>query len=173
MSEAARPQTRTKVPNRAALPIPPPPSPIAKTARERKSIAARQAGRAAQRAINRTNAVLDADEVDTLQAQIDELDELSDEDSAKEYAIIKARFAALAGEHNSKIATEANKDLSFTCAICFDDCSIFACTGLRILTPCGHGFCAGCIATHMCDDAPISICPNCRMPITSVMPPFF
>jgi hypothetical protein len=141
---------------------------VAKRARERASLAASTAGRDAQRAIARYNAVTDYDEVDTLNAQIEELDEESDEDSAKEYAIIQARFKTLAAEFNSKATEKANAELNFACAICFENREMDT---VRIL-PCGHGFCSDCVNAHMAaaaaaDDGPV--CPNCRAPITSVI----
>jgi hypothetical protein len=140
---------------------------VAKRVRDRMSNAARRAARAAQRAIARYNAVTDYDEVDTLNAQISELDEESDEDSAKEYAIIQARFKALAAEHNAKTTEKANAELTFACAICFENKQMDT---VRIL-PCGHGFCSDCIDKHMsaaaAEDGPV--CPNCRAPITSVI----
>ena len=140
---------------------------LAKRARERASLAASTAGRAAQRAIGRYNAVTDYDEVDSLNAQIEQLDEESDEDSVKEYAVIQARFKALAAEFNAKATEKANAELNFACAICFENQQIHT---LRIL-PCGHGFCADCVNAHMAaaatDDGPV--CPNCREPIPSVI----
>jgi hypothetical protein len=141
---------------------------VAKRARVRASLAASTSGRAAQRAIARYNAVTDYDEVDTLNAQIEELDEESDEDSVKEYATIQARFKALAAEFNAKATEKANAELTFACAICFEKKQIDT---LRIL-PCGHGFCRDCVNDHMAaaanaDDGPV--CPNCREPIPSVI----
>jgi hypothetical protein len=86
---------------------------LAQAARDRKSTAARETGRAVQRAVDRHNAVSDGDEFDLLHEQLDALDELSDEDSAQEYAIIQARFGALAARQNSKAALEANKEFRF------------------------------------------------------------
>ena len=145
---------------------------ITKKARMDKSLAACTAGRAAQRAIGRFHGVTDHDEIDTLYAQIKQLDDESDEDSAKEYAIIQARFKALAAEHNAKATDRANASLNFACAICFENREMDT---LRIL-PCGHGFCSDCIDKHMAavvdaDDGPV--CPNCRAPIASVITPFF
>jgi hypothetical protein len=141
---------------------------LAKRARERASLKASTAARAAERAIARYNAVTDYDEVDTLNGQISDLDGESDEDSAKEYAIIQARFRALAAEFNAKATEKANAELNFACAICFENKQIGT---LRIL-PCGHGFCSDCVDKHMAaaanaDDGPV--CPNCRAPITNVI----
>ncbi len=54
---------------------------------------------------------------------------------------------------------------------------------LRIITPCGHGFCAECLAKHMAappaaagadDDANVTpVCPTCRGAIASVITPYF
>ena len=143
---------------------------IAQADRDRKSDAASTAGRAAARAIARWHGVTHAEEVDTLNAQIAELDEESDKESAKEYAIIQARFKALAADYNAKGAMRANEDLDFACAICFENKQIGT---LRIL-PCGHGFC------YRCTDAVIAAagsaqatCPNCRAPVTDVIIPRF
>jgi hypothetical protein len=103
-----------------------------------------------------------------LETQIDELDIESDEESAKEYAIIQARFKALAAEFNAKATEKANAELTFACAICFEKREVDT---LRIL-PCGHGFCRDCVNAHMgapanADDGPV--CPKCREPIASVI----
>jgi rubrerythrin len=145
---------------------------LAKRARERASLAASTAGRAAQRCIDRHNTVTEYDEVDTLNAQIAELDEESDEDSAKEYAIIQARFKAIAAEYKAKATEQANAELTFACAICFENKQMDT---LRIL-PCGHGFCTDCVNAHMAaavDDDDRPVCPNCRAVITSVITPRF
>jgi len=175
MSEAAasgQDDKSTGVGNKRPMPFDPA---IAKAARRCRSLAARRAGDAAQRAINRANAVEEDDEVATLEAQIEQLDALSDEDSAKEYDIVKARFDTLAGEHNSKIAHKGSEAFRFKCAICFDDCKLMGCTGLRILNPCGHGFCAGCIDIHVdvkqMGERPD--CPSCRALVVSVITPYF
>jgi len=142
---------------------------IAKKARMDKSLAASTAGRAAVRAIARWNGVTDDDEVDTLKAQIAELDDESDEDSAAEYAIIQSRFEALAAEYNVKATEQANAELKFACAICFENRDMH---DLRIVAPCGHGFCRECIETHMGVAAAAQadpVCPNCRGPMTSVL----
>ena len=145
---------------------------VAKRARERARNAARRDVRAAQRAIGRFNAVTDYDEIDTLNAQIEELDEESDEDSVKEYAVIQARCKALAAEFNAKATekanAEANAELIFACAICFEKREVDT---LRIL-PCGHGFCSDCVNAHMsaaanAPDGPV--CPKCRDPIANVI----
>ena len=136
---------------------------MAQRARERLSRAASTAGRAAQRAIARYDAVTDADEVDILYAQIKALDEESDEESAKEYAIIEARFKALAADYNAKRAMRANEELDFACAICFENRKMDT---LRIF-PCGHGFCAGCTDAVVASTQPT--CPNCREAFASVI----
>jgi len=142
---------------------------LAKRARDRMSLAASTAGRAAVRAIARWNGVTDDDEVDTLKAQIAELDDESDEDSAAEYAIIQSRFEALAAEYNVKATEQANAELKFACAICFENRDMHT---LRIVAPCGHGFCLECAETHMGVAAAAQadpVCPNCRGPMTSVL----
>ena len=140
---------------------------IAQAERDRASRAASTAGRAAQRAITRYDGVTDEHEVDLLYAQIKALDDESDEDSAKEYAIIQARFSRLAAEHNAKAAETSNDELEFACAICFENRGMVA---LRILAPCGHGFCFHCTDAHIAAaGAPAATCPNCRAPITSVI----
>jgi rubrerythrin len=144
---------------------------IAKAARTRKSLEAHTAGDAAQRAINRHKARYHDDEVATLKAQIEQLDELDDEDSAKEYAIIKARFDSLAAGLNSKAANEANEDLSFTCPLCFEACKLSA--AARILAPCGHGLCSACLDAHVARNGFLGPCPSCRAPVASVVTPYF
>jgi hypothetical protein len=56
------------------------------------------------------------------------------------------------------------------CSICIEDWPIPS--GLRILTPCGHGFCADCVGKLSAPGNQI-VCPTCRMLSTSVVTPFF
>ena len=80
-----------------------------------------------------------------------------------------SRFNALATEDNDKATEKANAELNFACAICFENREMDT---LRILTPCGHGFCSGCVNAHMkAVDARGrgQDCPICRGPITKVI----
>lgn len=65
---------------------------------------------------------------------------------------------------------------AFDCVICLDERPL---STVRLAMPCGHAFCAGCIAAHQeanrtrdpgCDE---NGCPVCRGPITSVFKPRF
>ena len=77
-------------------------------------------------------------------------------------------------------AQETNKGLEFACGICFSTCPKDA---LRILAPCGHGFCKECVEKHMAaapaaagaddDDDATPVCPSCRGAIASVHTPYF
>jgi hypothetical protein len=162
--------------------------PADRTARLDKIAAAREADRAAERVMTRLavvslphNAQSDGDELALLNEQLDDIAAESDDEASEECDIIKARFIAIRDKQNKQAALEANKqaaletnkELTFTCAICLDDCKLMACTGLRLVTPCGHGFCAACIEDHMCGPAPSSDCPTCRKPIASVVTPYF
>ena len=65
---------------------------------------------------------------------------------------------------------------AFDCAICLDEKPLSA---VRLAMPCGHAFCAACIATlkeaNRTRDPGVaeSPCPTCRGPITSVFKPRF
>jgi hypothetical protein len=68
---------------------------------------------------------------------------------------------------------KAKDACKFTCAVCLEQCTRLP---LRILAPCGHGFCAGCVGQltdHPTDPPEIFTCPTCRAPVTSVVTPFF
>ena len=135
-----------------------------------KSDLARKAGRAAERAMRRTNAMSDDDEVDTLYGQLDAIDDEDDDESSKECDIIRRRFEAIAQDHNASAAEKANVSLQFTCSLCMDNKLM---SDLRIVNPCGHGYCQACIEAHMCGNAADTTCPSCRGPITSLISPYF
>ena len=155
-------------------------SSLAKRMRPDKSTtknAARRALRAARRADGRFQAVDEDDEVDKLEEQLNDLDYESDLDTTEEYDIIKNRCRRIQVQYNGLAAVDANKELSFACAVCFDNCNI---TCLRIITPCGHGFCYECtdklVAAAELLGAPNpaqACCPTCRGPIASVIKAYF
>ena len=88
------------------------------------------------------------------------------------------RFEAITQDHNAcavKKADEALKgkakdDCKFICAVCLEECPRLP---LRILAPCGHGFCAACVEAHKAVQGPSIACPTCRAPVRSVVTPFF
>ena len=60
----------------------------------------------------------------------------------------------------------------FTCAVCLEECP--RASDLRILAPCGHGFCWGCVGKLCAPSVTFPPdCPTCRAPVTSVVTPFF
>ena len=92
------------------------------------------------------------------------------------------RFEAITQDHNACAVKKAKKDAPsageitprFACVICLDDCLVRAPSGLRILAPCGHGFCAACVGVLTgLPGAGTFDCPTCRAPVTSVVTPFF
>jgi hypothetical protein len=90
------------------------------------------------------------------------------------------RFEAITLDHNACAVQKADKQAKqtrehqkFTCAVCLDECVVRAPSGLRILAPCGHGFCARCIEAHKAVQGPSIACPTCRAPVSSVVTPFF
>jgi hypothetical protein len=73
-------------------------------------------------------------------------------------------------------ATPEPKTQAFDCAICLDEKPLPC---VRLAMPCGHAFCAACLAALKeanrtrdpgVDESP---CPTCRGPITSVFKPRF
>ena len=134
-----------------------------------KAEGARAALRAATRANARLQAVAEDDELETLEGQLDELDAESDLDHTEEFDIIKNRCRRIQVQCNLRAAEDSNKALTFACAVCFDNFDI-AC--LRIITPCGHGFCEQC--TDIVHSAARTLdCPTCHGPIASVLKPYF
>jgi hypothetical protein len=145
------------------------PALAAYTARREKSTAARRAGRAAERAINRHRTVNDSDEVELLQEQLDAIDESDDDDAAQECDLIKARFEAITKKHNAASAHTANETLTFECCMCLENCDM---TELRVNIPCAHGFCSKC--GQQPTDAPLFMpCPTCEQAVTAVIIPSF
>ena len=110
-------------------------------------------------------------EICKLQDQLKELNEDAAVETAEEYDYIMKRFKQLENQSNEKAANEtnkavidANKTEKFTCGICFAKQPL---STLRVLQPCGHGFCASCTG-----NIEANICPNCRGPKTSVLATF-
>ena len=142
-----------------------------------KAEGARAALRAATRANARLQAVAEDDEIKTLEGQLDALDYESDLDHTEEFDIIKNRCRRLQVQCNRAAAEESNKALTFACPICFDNCEI---ASLRIVTPCGHGFCLACIKKLETaayrprgPEDPEPDCPTCRGAIASVIKAHF
>ena len=93
-------------------------------------------------------------------------------DHSQEYAIIKNRCKRPQAQRNQAAAGEQNKQLDFLCTVCLEKCPI---ADLRIATPCGHGFCEGCIDfifepnEHSAADDPASPCFACRATVAAVV----
>ena len=143
-----------------------------------KADAARAALRAATRANARLEAVTETedDEIKTLEGQLDALDYESDLDNTEEFVIIKNRCRRLQVQCNQAASEEGNKALSFSCSVCFDNCEMAA---LRIITPCGHGFCFECTdgleaakVQRKAEEADPG-CPTCRGPMGAVLKTHF
>ena len=137
-----------------------------------KSSAARQAGRAAQRAINRLGAVDDGDELQLLMQQLDAIDESSGDEASQECDIIRNRFQRLAQDANASAAHKANEALTFSCVNCLCIREVLT---LRILAPCGHGFCRDCATKSVftSDMGRFLPCPSCDQNVTAVITPYF
>jgi len=110
-------------------------------------------------------------EICKLQEQLRELNADTALETTEEYDYIITRFTQVGNQSNEKAANETNKAANdankfekFTCGICFAKQPL---STLRVLQPCGHGFCASCT-----DKIPANICPNCRGPRTSVLAAF-
>jgi hypothetical protein len=144
--------------------------------------AAHHAARVAERVVNRHNSVDDGDEIDLLKEQLENIDESEDDgtsnesDLSNERGIIQHRLEVIAQDAiacTAKQATEAKakEDCKFTCAVCLEECPRLP---LRILAPCGHGFCSGCVDKLCAPSVTFPPdCPTCREPVTSVVTPFF
>ena len=139
--------------------------------KNKKASAAHVAGRVALRAAQRVSWMrMDPEmEICKLQEQLKEVNQDADLETTEEYDYILNRFMQLEKQSNEqatavtkKAVEDANKTEKFTCGICFAKQPL---STLRVLQPCGHGFCASC----MCN---IHICPNCRGPKTSVLATF-
>jgi len=140
--------------------------------------------RAAKRAEERWQATDEDNEVETLEFQLNNLQYESDENVLQEFDIIQSRLQRLNEHFKCLAAKEGNKDLEFACSICLDNEKIDA---LRIVNPCGHGFCNDCLEKHMGasvaaaavaaaadDEDPAGpVCPTCRGAIASVITPYF
>ena len=141
-----------------------------------KAEGARAALRAATRANARLQPVGEDDEIETLEGQLDALDYESDLDHTEEYDIIKNRCRRLQQQCNRAASEEGNKALSFSCSVCFDNCEMAA---LRIITPCGHGFCFECTdgleaaAGKRKAEEVDPGCPTCRGPMGAVLKMYF
>ena len=152
------------------------PAPAASTAVPYSvKVTARRALEAAERAHARLQAVNRCDEIDALKDQLDDLDREPHHDHHAEYTLIKHRCEHLQTKHNQRAAQAINTELTFVCAVCFDNCMIGC---LRILTPCGHGFCEECtvelrVLRAPADPDPAPACPACRAPVAAVVQPFF
>ena len=138
-----------------------------------KTIAAQVAGRAALRAAQRVSWMrIDPEmEICKLQEQLKELNADTALETTEEYDYIINRITQVGNQSNEKAANEtnkaakdANKTEKFTCGICFAKQPL---STLRVLQPCGHGFCASCTG-----NIEANICPNCRGPKTSVLATF-
>ena len=141
-----------------------------------KAEAARAALRGAARAHARLQAVAEEDEIKTLEGQLDALDYESDLDHTDEFVIIKNRCRRLQEQCNQAASEEGNKALSFSCSVCFDNCEMAA---LRIITPCGHGFCFECTdgleaaaGKRKAGEADPG-CPTCRGVVGAVVKTYF
>ena len=141
--------------------------------RNKKTVAAHVAGRAALRAAQRVSWMrMDAEmEICKLQDQLKELNAETVLETTEEYDYILNRLMQIENQSNEKVvyetnkaARDANKREQFTCGICFAKQPL---STLRVLQPCGHGFCASCT-----DKIEANICPNCRGPKTSVLATF-
>jgi hypothetical protein len=139
-----------------------------KNARIRKSLAVNTTLRSTKRAEERWQATDEDNEVETLEFQLNNLQYESDENVLQEFDIIQSRLQRL-NEHFKRLAAkEGNKDFEFACSICFDNEKIDA---LRIVNPCGHGFCNTCLEKHAAppvaagaddEDHDGPVCPTCR-----------
>ena len=154
-----------------------------KTDKDKKSVAAYIAGHAALRAAQRVNWMkMDPEmEICKLQQQLKELGDDADLKTTEEYDCILQRFLQLEHQCKEKVQTEmnkaakeANKTEGFTCAICFAKQPL---STLRLLVPCGHGFCVTCTSKLESDitrarsaqEQDIPGCFNCRGQVTSVL----
>ena len=144
-----------------------------RTEKNHKFFVARVAGCAALRAAQRVSWMrMDAEvEICKLQQQLKEMNEDTAVETTEEYDYIMNRFMQVENYSNGEAAKRTNQDAKeanmfekFTCGICFAKQPL---STLRVLQPCGHGFCASCTGK-----IEANICPNCRGPKTSVLATF-
>ncbi len=131
--------------------------------------------RAAARAVERANFMSEDAEMEIfyLKNQLEELNEDTAVE-AKEYDIIIDRLKQLEVESKKKATEEANETETFTCPICFNKQAL---STLRLIVPCGHGFCDTCtsnlqaniIFARRARNQDIPGCYNCRGQVTSVL----
>lgn len=81
------------------------------------------------------------------------------DDMMKTFKLLETKFKEEAG----MTTEEPNKTNVFYCGICLD---VKPLSTTRLLTPCGHVFCAECVTK-------LSGCPKCRGVIASVIKPYF
>ena len=170
MSEAKRAKHGARLPASSASSASP-----ASAAQHSAKVAARRALEAAERAHLRFQFMDENGEIDQLKHQLDDLDSEPHGNHHDEYRIIQNRCERLQAILNQGAAKEENKELTFVCAVCFDKCMMNC---LRILTPCGHGFCEDCtvelrVLRAPADPDPAPACPACRAPVAAVVQPFF
>jgi hypothetical protein len=156
--------------------------------------AVRAVGRAQQRAMFTGNHL----EESVLRQQFAAMQEDNSIETTDEYELLTRRFDALSYHNAQKLVlelqaktyqyqvaqqslkvgepTSAAPTKAFDCGICLDEKPLSA---MRLAMPCGHAFCAACIAAHKeanrtrdagCDEKG---CPICRGPIDSVFKPRF
>ena len=148
--------------------------------------------RAAQRAAERVRYTGSDLETYVLNKQIGEVEADEAIEKTDEYDLITERLNVLSKEkaeqkrfdarlaHETMMADlfadETKKTNVFDCGVCLTEKPL---SRMRLLMPCNHVFCAGCIAqlkeANRTRDPGIDEkgCPKCRGPIASVVKPFF
>jgi len=129
-----------------------------------KSAAAHGALRGAKRAREFVNTIsgvyISSSPIDEVKKQLDEIDKDKNADNIEEYDDIIKSLKVFEMQCKNKFAGEVNTTGTFCCAICFVNRPIKT---LRLLVPCGHGFCDTC-TSRLTENT----CPNCRGLIASI-----
>lgn len=121
--------------------------------------------RVALRAAERASWIGNIYEVKYLQEQVDAIHRDALVDTHAEVDLIIQQLNQRAANDRRKAADAANKTEAFTCCVCMDRSPL---SELRLLMPCGHGFCEPCMrAVHV-----QPLCPTCRKTINNVIRPY-
>ena len=121
--------------------------------------------RVALRAAERAEWIGHTSEIRYLEQQTETIRREDPIDKDTELDLIIAQLNQKAARERQGAALHANSTEGFTCCICMDRSPL---SKLRLLIPCGHGFCEVCMRkVHV-----QPLCPTCRKTIDNVLRPY-